>query len=155
MPWHVGSDYQGGPLHYSCGVAGEDERLVVEEGDGCCKRGRRRRGGGRCVVVRAVGAREGVRVLPGCKERRRSSTQQLGTISFHQLKSPLTHPHSHLSLLNTADSNTICVSDRLAEPQHQLLYQRKLEEKAQNMFNSRAKNQKHHQKITWLHAADE
>lgn len=37
MPWHVASDDRGGPLHYSCGIAGEGEGLVVvvveEEGE--------------------------------------------------------------------------------------------------------------------------
>lgn len=41
MPWHVGSDDRGGPLHYSCGVAGEGEGLVVVGG------GRRGKGGGK------------------------------------------------------------------------------------------------------------
>lgn len=29
MPWHVGSDDRGGLFHYSCGVAGKGEGLVV------------------------------------------------------------------------------------------------------------------------------
>lgn len=55
---HVGSDYRGGPLHYSCGVAGEDEGLAVEEGDGCCNIGKRGKEGGRRIggVLMCAGA---------------------------------------------------------------------------------------------------
>ena len=34
MPWHVGSDDRGGSLHYSCGVADEDEELMLVGGGG-------------------------------------------------------------------------------------------------------------------------
>lgn len=94
MPWHVGSDDRGSPLHYSCRVAGEGEGVVVVE---CCERGRKIRG-----VIPSAGACEGVRVLPGCKDQRRSSTQQLGSVSYHHPEAPLTHWQRSVHFLNTA-----------------------------------------------------
>lgn len=41
-------------------------------------------------VLPSAGAGEGVRVLPGCKEQRRSFTQQLGLVAFQHLEAALT-----------------------------------------------------------------
>ena len=41
--------------------------------------------------VRSAGTCEGGRLLPGCKDQRRSSTLQLASISYHHPEAAFTH----------------------------------------------------------------